>query len=90
MAHSNMTSADHGLIVGRLPKPQNCLPMEKIYNKVVIIYFLSADEKRAKIWHFIGRLSAGLMLSRLKVNLTDSGRLLFFIIVSPPGGRGLL
>ena len=32
--------------------------MEKNYNKVVIILFLSADEKRAKIWHFIGRSSA--------------------------------
>ena len=34
-------------MIGRLPKPQNCRPMEKNYNKVVIIYFLSADEKRA-------------------------------------------
>ena len=25
---------------------------EKNYNKVVIIYFLSADEKKAKTWHF--------------------------------------
>ena len=45
------SSADHRVIA----KPQNCRPMEKKYNEVVIIYFLSADEKRAKIWHFIGR-----------------------------------
>ena len=55
------SSADRRPFIGRLPKPQNCRPMEKNYNKVVIIYFLSADEKRAKIWHFIGRSSAGLM-----------------------------
>ena len=46
---------DIGRLVGRLPKPQNCRPMEKKNNKVVIIYFLSADEKRAESWHFIGR-----------------------------------
>ena len=47
------SSADYRPIIGRLPKPKNCRPMEKKYNKLVI-FFLSADEKRAKIWHFIG------------------------------------
>ena len=51
VAHSNYdidrSSPDHRPIA-KTPKVVN-------YNKVVILYFLSADEKRAKIWHFIGR-----------------------------------
>ena len=57
---------DIGRLIGR-PSSADCQNPKtggqwKInYNKVVIIYFLSADEKRAKIWHFIGRSLAGLM-----------------------------
>ena len=71
VAHSNMTSADlsadlsadHRPIVGRpsadCQNPKTVGRWKKNYNKVVIIYFLSADEKRAEIWHFfIGRWSA--------------------------------
>ena len=59
-------SADHRPIA----KTPKLLADGKKYNKVVIIYFLSADEKRAKTWHFIGRLSAGLMLSRFYENMS--------------------
>ena len=55
-------SADHQPIVGRpyadhrpIAKAQKLSADAKIYNKEVIILFLSADEKRAKIWHLIGR-----------------------------------
>ena len=40
-------SADHRPIA----KTPKLLADGKKYNKVFIIYFLSADEKRAKIWH---------------------------------------
>ena len=51
-----------------IAKTQKLSADGKKYNKVVI-FFLSVDEKRAKIWHYIGpinrpiigRLSAGLM-----------------------------
>ena len=66
VAHSNMTSADISAdrrpTIGRssadCQKPKTVGRWKKNYNKVVIIYFMSADEKRAKIWHFIGRSSA--------------------------------
>ena len=48
-----------GRLIGRSSadwqNPKTVGRWKKNYNKVVIIYFLSADEKRAKIWHFIGR-----------------------------------
>ena len=54
-------SADHRPIVGRssadCQNPKTVGRWKKNYNKVVIILFLSADEKRTKIWHFIGRRS---------------------------------
>ena len=53
-----MTSADLSADHRPIAKSKNCRPMEKTYNKVVIILFLSADKKRAKICHFIGRRSA--------------------------------
>ena len=50
-----MKSAD--LLANHPPiaKTPKLLADGKKYNKVVIIYFLSADEKGDKIWHFIGR-----------------------------------
>ena len=42
-------SADRRPIIGRLPKPQNCWPMEKKYNKVVVIYFCRPMKKELKI-----------------------------------------
>ena len=57
-------SADHQPIVGRpladhrpIAKTQKLSADGKKYDKVVIILFLSADEKKAKILHFIGRLN---------------------------------
>ena len=56
---STESSADRRPTIGRSSadsqNPKTVGRWKKIYNKVVIIYFLSADEKRAKIWHFIGR-----------------------------------
>ena len=49
-----MKSADHRPI----SKTQKLAADGKKNNKVVIILFLSADEKRVKIWHFTGDKSA--------------------------------
>ena len=53
------SSADRRPTIGRSSAdcqyPKTVGRWKKNYNKVIIIYFLSADEKRAKIWHFIGR-----------------------------------
>ena len=55
-------SADRRPTIGRssadCQNPKTVGRWKNNYNKVVIILFLSADEKRAKIWHFIGRSSA--------------------------------
>ena len=37
--------------------PKNVGRWKINYNKVVITYFLSADEKRAKIWHLSDKLA---------------------------------
>ena len=52
---AHMKSADLSADHRPIAKTPKLLADGKNYNKVVIIYFLSADEKRAKIWHFIGR-----------------------------------
>ena len=43
------SSADHRpIMIGRFPKPQNCRPMEKMFNKVVIIFFFRLMKKELK------------------------------------------
>ena len=55
-------SADRRPTIGRssadCQNPKTVGRWKKNYNKVVIIYFLSADEKRAEIWHFTADKSA--------------------------------
>ena len=68
-----MTSADRRPTIGRSSADsQNCRPMEKNYNKVVIIYFLSADEKRAKIWLYRPTVGGDNVIAVLVLDLVEN------------------
>ena len=54
--HRPMICGSFKYDIGRLPKPQNCRPMEKKYNKVILIYFCRPMKKELEC----GILSAGI------------------------------